>query len=71
MNPHVAQKLFSEITIAEVAFRMRNIDPAETLRRRANFHRGHTRRELLRIADLGEGIHVFMDVFLDEMQDKL
>lgn len=71
MNPHVAQKLFSEITHAEIAYRMRGIDPAETLRRRANSFQGLARKELLRIAGLGDGIHVFMDVFLDEMQDKV
>lgn len=66
MTPSTAQRLFTELTNAELAYRLRGVPIAEFCRRQANCHLGETRRELLRVAALGDGAAVFMDYFLKE-----
>jgi len=70
MNPHVADKLFNELTAAEVAYRMKGIPVSEFLKKRANKHLGDTKKHLLRVASLGEGAEIWMNYFIDGMQDE-
>ncbi len=69
MNQHAAQKLFNELTNAELAHRLRGVSVAEYCRRRANQYHGETRRELLKVAALGLDANRFMDFFLAEFED--
>ena len=69
MNPHVSQKLFDELTAAEMAYRLRGIPVAEFLRYRANRHLGETRKQMLRVAALGDGANVWMTYFLEGFKE--
>ena len=69
MNPHVSDKLFNELTAAEMAHRLTGISVAEFLKRRANKHHGEVRKHLLRVAALGPGANKWMDFFLDEVKE--
>lgn len=68
MNPHVSDKLFNELTAAEMAHRMTGISVAEFLKRRANRYHGDTKKQLLRVAALGDGANRWMDYFLEGME---
>ena len=68
MNPHVAQRLLDALTHADLAYYLRGISHAEFLRQQANLHRGDTRRQLLRIAELPD-IPLFIETFLENLND--
>lgn len=70
MTPHAARRLFTELTNAEIAFRLQGIPVATYLKRRANRHLGEVKRELLRVAALGEDANLFMTYFLEEFKDE-
>lgn len=69
MTPATANRLFNELTNAEIAYRLTGTPVAEFCRRRANKYLGETRRELLRVASLGPDANIFMGYFLDGMTD--
>lgn len=69
MNPHVSQKLFDELTAAEMAHRMTGITVSEFLKRRANRHQGEVKKHLLRVSALGEGANAWMTYFLTGMSE--
>lgn len=69
MNPHVADKLFNELTSAEVAYRLSDKPIAEFLRKRAHKHHGEIKKHLLRIAALGPDANLWMSYFIDGMID--
>ena len=69
MNPHVSDKLFNELTAAEMAHRMTGISISEFLKRRANRHRGEVKRHMLRVAALGEGANAWMTYFLEGLSE--
>lgn len=70
LTKHTARRLFDELTAAEMAYRITGVAVADFCRRRANKHLGETRRELLRVAALGDDANLFMDYFLDGMNDE-
>lgn len=70
MNPHVSDKLFNELTAAEVAHRMTGISVAEFLKRRANRHKGEVRKHMLRVAALGDGADRWMSYFIEGLEDE-
>ena len=69
MNPHVSERLFNELTAAEIAHRMTGITVSEFLKRRANRHQGEVKKHLLRVAALGEGANAWMTYFLTGMSE--
>ena len=69
MNPHVSRKLFDELTAAEMAHQMRGVQVSEFLRQRANRHKGEVRKHLLRVASLGPDADIWMDFFIDGLEE--
>jgi hypothetical protein len=69
MNPHAADRLFNELTAAEMAHQLTGISVADFLKRRANRYHGETKKQMLRIAALGKDTDVWMDFFLGGMNE--
>ena len=70
MNPHVSDKLFNELTAAEVAHRITGISVSEFLRRRANKHNGEVKKHLLRVAALGPDADKWMTYFIEGLEES-
>lgn len=70
MNPHVSDKLFNELTAAEMAHRLRGVPVSEFLKQRANRHKGEVKRHLLRVASLGPDADIWMNFFIDGLEDE-
>ena len=71
MNPHVSNRLFNELTAAEIAYRLNGIPVAEFLKRRANRHHGEVKKHMLRVAALGDGANKWMTYFLTGMSEEV
>lgn len=69
MSPSTSQRLLHEFVNAELAFRLVGTPIPVFLRRRAARYIGETKREMLRVAALGPGAEMFMDIFLAEFID--
>lgn len=69
MNQHAADKLFNELTAAEIAHILLGTPVDEFLRRRANKHNGEVKKHLLRISSLGADASIFLDYFIEGMED--
>jgi hypothetical protein len=67
MNPHAANRIFDELTAAEMSYRMTGLPVSEFLKRRANRYNGEVKRNLLRVANLGINANQFMDFFLNDV----
>lgn len=68
MTPSTAQRLFDILTNCELMAQLHHTDRADFLRREANRHLGETRRELLRVAALGDDIETWISIFLDSLE---
>jgi hypothetical protein len=70
MNPHVAQKLFTELTNAEMAHLETGISHAAFLAMRRHKYNGEARRELDRVIALGMDARRFIAIFLAEFEGE-
>ena len=69
MTPSTAKRLFKELTNAALLQELKGIPIHETCRIRAQKHLGETKRELLKVAALGADADVWMQHFLEAMND--
>lgn len=70
MNPHVAQKLFQELTHAELAHLETGVTHAGFLSMRRHRYNGEVRRELEKIIALGADCGRFVGIFLAEFEGE-
>lgn len=70
MNPHVARRMFDEITNAELANLETGISHAAYLAQRRHRYNGEAGRELDRIIALGTGAGDFVRYFLAEFEGE-
>lgn len=70
MTPTTSRRLLEELTNAEIAYRLRGIPVHEFCRRRSHKYLGETKRELLRVAALGDGANDFMTIFLESFDER-
>ena len=68
MTPSTAQRLFTELTNAELAYRLSGVTIAEFCRRQANGHLGETCRELFKLSVIGNDANVFVVFFMKEFE---
>lgn len=69
MNPHVAQKLFDEIQIAEFRYQNFQIPHAVTFHNRSHGTNGALLKEMKKIAALGDEATKFVHVFLEDFDE--
>lgn len=69
MTPYTAKRLFKELTNAALLQELKGIPIHVTCRIRATHNLGETKRELLRVAALGDGADKWMTIFLTEFDD--
>lgn len=64
------RRLWDAFSKAELLYQLEGVPITETLRKEANRTLGQTRRELLRVASLGEGeAEKWMGKFIEAMQE--
>lgn len=70
MNPHAAQKLFRELTNAELAHLETGVTHEGFLSMRRHRYNGEVRRELEKIIALGADCGRFVGIFLAEFEGE-